>query len=197
LDEAANRSIARTIDLKKLDPPTVESINWAVNCYRATQRAAQSGSVSTTLANTVLALQQLEKHGSARQEALELLANDRAGVDYTTHDRLQPLAKNALNGRSGADKALVRAAQERTHALRFHSRVSASTETLRLFCGILRCIFVSCIRHLAERITPKEAWHRCRRFALEVFSAAGISHPDFDAHPERLTEYLKTDVSID
>jgi hypothetical protein len=29
---------------------------------------------------------------------------------------------------------------------------------------------------------------------LQVFAVAGIDHADFDAHPERLTEYLGTEV---
>jgi hypothetical protein len=31
---------------------------------------------------------------------------------------------------------------------------------------------------------------------MEVFTIAGIDHADFDAHPERLTKYLGTDVSV-
>jgi hypothetical protein len=31
---------------------------------------------------------------------------------------------------------------------------------------------------------------------MEVFTIAGIDHADFEAHPERLTEYLGTDVSF-
>jgi hypothetical protein len=193
LDEPANRSIARTINLKKLPPCRVKSVNWAVNCYRATQ----SGSASTTLANTLLALQQLEKHGPARQEALELLAHDRAAVDYTTHDLLQSLAKDVHNERSAANEALVCAAQERAFALASHPRVFTSAEPLRFFCGRLRQIFNDCTPHLRGRITEEEAWYRCRQFALAVFSVAGIPHADFGIHPERLTEYLGTDVSID
>jgi hypothetical protein len=105
LDEQANIDIARTIDLEKLSPRTVKSINQAVNSYRATE----SGSASTTIANTLLALGQLKKSGRAREESLRLLADDRAAVDYTTHDLLQPLAKDVVNGRQGADEALARA----------------------------------------------------------------------------------------
>jgi hypothetical protein len=192
LDKAAKRSIARTIDLKQLDSSTVESINRAVSCYRATQ----SGSTSTTVANTLLALNHLKKSGRAREEALRLLADDYAAVDYTTHDLLRPLAKDVLNGRPGADEALARAARERADELALHPRVSPSTEAMRLFCGIVRRIFNDCTPHLKGRITEEDAWYRCRRFALEVFGAAGIGHADFDAHPERLTEYLGTDVSV-
>jgi hypothetical protein len=41
-----------------------------------------------------------------------------------------------------------------------------------------------------------ESWRQCRRFAVEVFTITGIDHADFEAHPERLTEYLRTDVSF-
>jgi hypothetical protein len=30
---------------------------------------------------------------------------------------------------------------------------------------------------------------------MEVFTIAGIDHGDFDAHPERLTAYVGTDVT--
>ena len=193
LDGAANKVIARLFDFKELDRQTVESINRVVNCYRATQ----SGSASTTVANTLFALSQLKKRGRAREESLKLLADDRAAVDYTTHDLLQPLAKDVLSGRPGAGEALARAAQERADELKLHPRVSTSTEAMRLFCGELRQIFNDCTPHLRSRITPEETGHRCRRFALEVFSAADITHADFDAHPERLTDYLGTDVSFD
>jgi len=193
LDGAANKVIARLLDFRELDHQTVESINRVVNCYPATQ----SGSASTTVANTRFTLSQLKKRGRAREESLKLLADDRAAVDYTTHDLLQPLAKDVLNGRAGAGEALARAAQERADELTLHPRVSASTEIMRLFCGELRQIFNDCTPHLRSRITPEETWRRCRCFALEVFSAAGIPHADFDAHPERLTEYLGTDVSFD
>ena len=193
LDGAANKVIARLLDFRELDHQTVESINRVVNCYPATQ----SGSASTTVANTRFTLSQLKKRGRAREESLKLLADDRAAVDYTTHDLLQPLAKDVLNGRAGAGEALARAAQERADELTLHPRVSASTEIMRLFCGELRQIFNDCTPHLRSRITPEETGHRCRRFALEVFSAADITHADFDAHPERLTDYLGTDVSFD
>jgi len=171
LDGAANKVIARLVDFKELDRQTVESINRVVNCYRATQ----SGSASTTVANTLFALSQLKKRGRAREESLKLLA----ATFYSRWRRMFSMG----------GVALVRL----LHAQ--HPRVSASTEAMRLFCGELRQIFNDCTPHLRSRITPEEAWHRCRRFALEVFSAAGITHADFDAHPERLTEYLKTDVS--
>jgi hypothetical protein len=190
LDQAAKRCIAQIIDLKRLAPRTIESINWAVNCYRA----GKSGSASTTVANTLLALHQLEKRGRAREESLELLANDRGAVDYTTHNLLHSLAKAVLDRNPSADEALARVAQERVAALALHPRVSTSIEPMRLFCGVLRLIFNDCTVHLRGRVTEDEAWQRCRRFALEVFTAADTDHADFDAHPERLKEYLGTDV---
>jgi hypothetical protein len=193
LDKAANRSIAGLIDLRELDPLTVQYINSAVNCYHATR----SGSASTTVANTRFAFRQLKKPSRAREESIKLLADDRAAVDYTTHDLLQPLAKAVLNRQVGADQALERKAQDLDTALASHPRVSTSAEPLRFFCGVLRLIFDHCTDHLRGRTTEQERWHRCRRFALEVFSTAGITHANFDAHPERLTEYLQTDVSFD
>jgi hypothetical protein len=193
LDPAAKRSIAETLGLKDLPESTVESIDRAVNCYRATK----SGSASTTVANTLLALRQLEKHGRAREESLALFANDRGAVDYTTHEIIQPLAKAVLEGRPGSNEVLAQGARNRAEELAVHPRVATSIEPMRLFCGILRVIFNQSTADLKGQITQEEAWRRCRQFALAIFTAAGIEHADFGSHPDRLTEYLGTDVSTD
>jgi hypothetical protein len=193
LDAPAIRNIGKILGLKKLPKCTVESIDWAVNCYRATI----SGSASTTVANTLLALQQLEKRGRAREDAINLFADNRAAVDYTTHDIMQPLAKAVLEGRSGSNEALAQAARNRAIELADHPRVVTATEPLRLFCGVLRAIFNHSTAHLKGEITQEEDWHRCRRFAIKIFTVAGIDHANFNAHPERLTEYLATDVTAD
>jgi hypothetical protein len=182
--------MAKMLGLNRVPKSTVESIDWAVNCYLATS----SGSASTTVANTLLALQQLEKRGRARDEALALFADDRAAVDYTTLNAIQPLAKAVLDGPPNSNDALIQAARHRVVELTVHPRISTSNEPMRFFCGILRIIFNA---SLQGTMTKEEAWRRCRRFALEVFTAAGIHHADFQAHPERLTEYLGTDVSIE
>jgi hypothetical protein len=194
LDEPAKKDIGKTLGLKELPNDTVESIEWAVNCYRTTI----SGSASTTVANTLLALQQLEKRGRARRDSLSLFADDRAAVDYTTHNIMQPLAKAVLERRPGSNEALVQAARNRAAELAGHSRVRTSAEPMRVFCGFLRMIFFHHFSpHPEGEINEREAWSRCRRFAIEVFTAAGIDHADFGAHPERLTEYLRTDVTIE
>jgi hypothetical protein len=56
-------------------------------------------------------------------------------------------------------------------------------------------IFNVATDHLKGRVSTDEAWRVCREFALEVLAIGGIDHADFDAHTERLTEYLGTDVS--
>jgi hypothetical protein len=122
------------------------------------------------------------------QESLELFADERAGVDYTTHNAIQPLAKAVLDGRPGANDILAQASLSRASDLAAHPRVATSTEPMR---------FNGSTAHLKGRITQEEAWHRCRQFAIEIFTAASIDHADFDAHPERLTDYLETDVSSD
>jgi hypothetical protein len=193
LDATAERAIAEVLGLEELSGPTVESINWAVNCYRATA----PGSSSTTVANTLLALQQLEKGGRAAEDSVALFADDRAAVDYTTHSLLQPLARAVQEGRPGSNEALMAAARNRVEELTNHPRVATSTEPMRFFCGVLRAIFNGSSAHPKDQISEKEVWQRCRRFALEILTAAGIAHADFDAHPERLTEYLGTDVSAE
>jgi hypothetical protein len=189
LDASAKRDLTNIVGLKELPERTVELIDCAVNCYRATIR----GSEDTTVANTLYALRQLEKRGRAREDALNLFADDRAAVDYTTHNIMQPLAKAVLDGRPDSNDALAQAARNRIAELADHPRVATSTEPLRLFCGILREIFF----HVKGEIPEQETWRRCRRFALEIFTAAGIDHADFEHHPKRLTEYLRTEVSVD
>jgi hypothetical protein len=51
---------------------------------------------------------------------------------------------------------------------------------------------------ITRRTTFYSRWRRTFSMGgLALFSAADITHPDFDAHPERLAEYLGTDVSCD
>jgi hypothetical protein len=191
LDAQAKKCIAETIDLKKLHKRTVESIDLCVNCYRATI----SGSASTTVANTLLALRQLEKPGRPRQESLALFADDRAAVDYTTHNAIQPLAKAVLDGRPGANDVLSHALLKREEELAVHPRVATSMEPMRLFCGFLRVIFNGSTAHLKGQITEEEAWRRCRRFAVEIFTAATAAACDlFDriAMPAGLTAVKET-----
>jgi hypothetical protein len=96
----------------------------------------------------------------------------------------------------GAGEALSRAAGARAGELHKHKRVDPRKEFLRFFCGILRLIFNNAAAP-ALRSTVDDGWRHCRQFAMEVFAIAGIAHANFDAHPERLTEYLGTDVTVD
>ena len=95
-----------------------------------------------------------------------------------------------LAGVKGAREALAEAAQVRAIELRGHPRVAPETEALRFFCGVLQSIFDA-----ATSPTEGRTWHKCGSFAREVLSVAAIEHADFDAHPERLKEYLGTDVT--
>jgi hypothetical protein len=142
--------------------------------------------VGTTLA----ALAQLSRPGRAYDAAVARFADDRYAIDYTTHGLLQPLARDVLSsGDAEARMKLEAAARARDAELRAHPRVAPDTEALRLFCGILRVVF----DHAASSRTER-TWRNCRRFALEVLSIAGVNHANFDAHPERLNEYLGTEV---
>ena len=62
-----------------------------------------------------------------------------------------------------------------------------------LLC-ILRLIFNDAATPVL-RSTVDDGWRHCRQFAMEVFAIAGIDHANFDAHPERSTEYLGTEVN--
>jgi hypothetical protein len=194
LGDGDKQNIARTIGTDELSPDITEMIEWNVACLRATG----AGSKDCTLANTRFALQQLEKKGRARRNAIELLSHDRAAVDDATLDAIQPLAKAVLADKTGTGQALevlLRAARQREAELSQYPRIAPASEPFRTFCGVLRVIFLRYSTvHLNE---PAEtAWHLCRCFAQAVCDAAQIEYHDFVIHPQRLTEFLKTDVTI-
>jgi hypothetical protein len=166
-----------------------DTIAHAIACYKATQ----TGSPDTTIGNTIAALDELEKKGRAYQRAVARLADDRSAVDYTTHLVIQPLAKAVVQNAPGAKEALWHAASARIVELREHERVETTTESLRFFCGFLRLIFNKAAAP-ELKLNVQQGWRHCRQFALEVFTIADIDHADFDAHPERLTKYLGTDI---
>lgn len=183
--------LARVLKLDSLQPELCDAISHAIGCYRATK----DGSKDTTVANTLAGLGELTKRGRAYKKAVQRLSDERSGVDYTTHQMLQPLAKAVLKDEPSSRETLAQAAAKRMEELRGHKRVAPPTESLRFFCGILRLIF-NRSGSPALRGSLDGSWQQCCRFAIEVFTIAGIDHADFDAHPERLTEYLGTDVSV-
>ena len=183
--------IARVLGLDGHPPELCRAISHAIGCYQATK----DGSKDTTVANTLAALAELTKSGRAYGKAVQRLADEHSGVDYTTHQMLQSLAKAVLRGEPGSREALAQAAEKRMEELRAHKRVAPPIESLRFFCGVLRLIFNQS-GSPALHGSLDESWQRCRKFAMEIFTIAGIDHADFDAHPERLTEYLGTDVSV-
>jgi hypothetical protein len=187
LGDSDKRDLARTLARQSLPPETAEAIAAAISAYKATE----AGAADTTIGNTVAALIELTRPaGRGYKRAVRRMSDESSGVDDTTLAMLQPLAKAVLAGKPGATESLSRAARMRAAELQNHQRVLPRTESLRLFCGVLREIF----RHWAEP-APGEAWHRCGKFALEVLTVADVEHADFIAHPERLREYLGTDVS--
>ena len=191
LDDQHKRDLAKVLRLRELSPTVSDAIAAAIANYKATE----AGSPDTTIGNTLAALAELSRKGRAYKKAVERFADDRSAVDDVTLKALKPLAKATLAGESGAATALAQAAHARAQELRAHKRVNPRTESLRLFCGWLRMIFNVATDHLKGRVSTDEAWRVCREFALEVLAIGGIDHADFDAHTERLTEYLGTDVS--
>jgi hypothetical protein len=183
--------LARVLGLDGLPPKLCEAISHAIGCYQATK----NGSKDTTVGNTLAALGELTKSSRAYKKAVQRLADERGGIDYTTHEILQPLSTPVLKDEPGSREALAQAAEKRIEELRAHERVAPPTESLRFFCGVLRLIFNQS-GSPALSGSLDESWQRCRKFAMEVFMIAGIDHADFDSHPERLTEYLGTDVSV-
>jgi hypothetical protein len=183
--------LSRVLKLKYLPPELCDAISQAIGCYRATE----AGSEGTTVANVLAALDELSKSGRAYDKAVKRLADDHSGIDYITHEMLQPLAKAVLEGEPVSQEKLAKAAAKRAEELRAHKRIAPPTEALRFFCGVLRLIFNQS-GSPALQGSLDDSWRQCRKFAMEVFTIAGIDHADFEAHPERLTEYLGTDVSF-
>ena len=81
--------LARILKLDGLQPELCDAISHAIGCYQATK----DGSTDTTVANTLAALGELTKSGRAYKKAVQRIADERSGVDYTTHQMLQPLAR--------------------------------------------------------------------------------------------------------
>jgi hypothetical protein len=189
---SAKNRLAAIARLQALDNEVVGAIEHAVACYLATKE----GSETTTTANVLRTLRQfVEGSNRAQRDAIEVLAHDQSGIDSETHRLLSPLAKRVLEGDGAAKALLIQAAKDKLVEVEAHPRVTTSTEPMRHFCGVIRVIFNECTCHPGwVGIDPEEAWRRCGKFALEIFAAAGIDHADFDAHPERLKEYLGTDV---
>jgi len=183
--------LARVLRLERLSCELCDAVSQAIGCYRATE----AGSGGTTVKNVLAALGELSKSGRAYDKAVKRLVDDRSGVDYTTHEILQPLAKAVLEGEPLSREKLAQAAAVRAEELRAHKRIAPPTEALRFFCGVLRLIFN---RSGSPALSDgfDESWRQCRRFAMEVFTIAGVDHAGFEAHPERLKEYLGTDVSF-
>jgi len=76
--------LAHTLDPASLPPALCDAISQAIGCYRITA----AGSGHTTVANVLVALDELFKSGRAYDKAINRLADDRSGVDYTTHEML-------------------------------------------------------------------------------------------------------------
>jgi len=169
--------LARVLTLDGLQPGLCDAISHAIGCYQATK----GGSNDTTVANTLAGLGELTKPGRAYEKAVQRLADERSGVDYTTHQMLQQLAKAVLKDEPGSREAL---SQPRPSGWRSyqHSNVLLLRPSLCAFsAGFLRLIFNQS-GSPALRGSLDGSWHQCRKFAMEVFTIAGIDHADFDAH---------------
>ena len=101
--------LARVLKLDGLQPELCDAISHAIGCYQATR----DGSNDTTVANTLAGLGELTKPGWAYRKAVQRFADERSGVDYTTHQMLQPLAKAVLQDEPGSREALAQAAAKR------------------------------------------------------------------------------------
>jgi hypothetical protein len=172
LGDSEAKDIARVLGLQRLSPEIAGSIAETIAAYKATE----TGSVETTVGNTVAALNELNKKGRRYEQAVARIADERSGIDYMTWEILQPLARAVRENMLGAREALAQAACLRVEELRRHKRVDPKTEALRFFCGVIRLLF-NVASAPTLRNTSDEGWYHCRRFAMEVFAVAGICTP--------------------
>jgi hypothetical protein len=158
------------------------TLQEAIALYRASLQVH-----GTTKGAVKVAVQDLQMARRKLLDALTPFTDPVSWVDIETFSALNPIAKQCLRALRRLE--LVAKAQVERHAGR---RVYPETECLWQFCGTLRLFF----HRFADPALTKspDATKHLRRFAFAVFEAAGIDHADYDAHPERLDEMLRTDA---
>lgn len=166
-------------------PDWVEGIAHIIASYITTK----IGSETTTIANTRLVLSTIcrKSRGRFYREAVQLLTEERSAIDEQTWTMLHTLAVAVNNREDGAERILAEAARCRDAELECHQRVYPRKESFRLFCSVIRVFFVE---HADENF---RTWPRLKKFAHKVLELAEVDH-SFDAHPERLEEYLRAEL---
>src|SRR5215467_7208779 len=107
------RRIARSLGLADLPADLADAVAHAIGCFLATC----GGIHETTVGNTLAALAKLSSRGRAYDMAVAGFADDRYCVDYTTHNRLQPLARAVMSGDTKARASLEATARARVDEL--------------------------------------------------------------------------------
>ena len=180
--EKSNRSdLARALGLREMSDNAAATLQQLIAVYRSSlPLAITTGQVRT-------AIRDLQEAKRKLIGTLAPFTDENSWVDIETFGALNPIAKQCLGVLRQLE--LVANAQVERHAGR---RVYPATECLWQFCGTLRLFF----HRLADPalIKSPDATKHLRHFALAVFEAVGIDHADFDAHPERLDEMLRTDA---
>lgn len=171
LDDRDQRRLAEALGLETLTGGPLQMISTALSIFKKARAAI-------TLGVTKAAIEELEpgKHGD--------------DVDQETLARLRPFALAALNGGEAERQALIATVCQRAAELQDHLDTDPHVEALHYFCGIARLIFSA-----YTVPTMVRSLHNCRRFVLEMLAIAGVDCADFDASPDRLDQYLRTDMS--
>jgi hypothetical protein len=157
------------------------TLQEAIALYRASLQDHR-----TTKGPVKAAVQDLQMARRKLLDALTPFTDPISWVDIETFNALNPIAKQCL----GALRRLELVANAQVELT--GRRVYPATECLCQFCGTLRLFF----HRFADpaRTKSPDATKHLRHFALAVFEVVGIDHADFDAHPERLDEMLRTDA---
>lgn len=88
--------LAKVLGLERLPAELCDAISQAIGCYQATK----AGSADTTVKSVLAALGELSKSGRVYDKAVKRLADDRSGVDYTTHEMLPAISQSGARGRT-------------------------------------------------------------------------------------------------
>lgn len=141
------------------------------------------------------------------------ITSDDSGMPYEINEALRPHAARCLPALSQLFSKnrtyhgeLVGAARETVSLLEAaraealvqrdslsqlgQARIHPQRDSFRLFCGVLRKFFESQAVSDIERPCLE-----CCRFILAVLAVAEIEH-DFESHPDRLYEAMRTDMSL-
>jgi hypothetical protein len=181
LDTSSRSDIADKLGVAELSENAAGTLQELIAKYRA------SLEIAPTTGQVMTAIRELQGAKGKLLGALADFTDENSWIDIETFGSLNPVVKKCMAALEHLD-SVANAQLARLGS----SRVSPATECLRQFCGTLRLFFQQ-FANAARTKSPRSTNH-LREFALAVFDACDIDHADYDTHPERLDEMLRTDA---